>query len=276
MTKQSKTDASENFENAGAADVQQQDAAAGTVEAAPAAVAGDPSLTLADVEAAVAASLDVKLPELVEAVKAAGPSVDDVKAYLAEAVAAQLPQLVEAKVDALVAKIEAARALESGVVQREKAAKAEKSATALERAAAKALSEARADSAAKYQLLFGDGGSAPFPAIVDLPPASYAVMLDDGERFALGYVQYVVPADLKLDDERTIRLAAALNLPGDVEPFTVRGVSLHFGNHGAVRCALPTPLAIGDGRTAHLAADSLVFRATVATVAAAPVDAQAA
>lgn len=143
---------------------------------------------------------------------------------------------------------------------REKAAAKERAKVAAVRAGSMAAARE------KFLVLFGSDAQTPGFAVADVEKVGLCI--DDGRMFCIDFAREVDAGQL-VQQDAMIRLAVKIDLPADIAGFVVKGVSLHDGNGGVMRCEIPTPLHIGDGRGAHLAADSLVFRAPLGALTAA-------
>ena len=191
-----------------------------------------------------------------------GPSIDE----LMEQIKPRLPDLIVELVPSAKAEREQAAAREQAA---EDASNARKAQAKRDRATAKADAEAAAERAEKigkaheaFAKVFGDKADTDgFAADVE----RVGLALDDGKTFCIDFVKEIDGANL-VQQDGMIRLAEKIVLPADIPAFTVRGVSISDGAGGAMRCEIPTPLHIGEGRKAELAADSLIFRAPVKPV----------
>ncbi len=192
-----------------------------------------------------------------------GPSIDE----LMEQIKPRLPDLIVELVPSAKAEREQAAAREQAA---EDASNARKAQAKRDRATAKADAEAAAERAEKvgkaheaFAKVFGDKADTDgFAADVE----RVGLALDDGKTFCIDFVKEIDGAKL-VQQDGMIRLAEKIVLPADIPAFTVRGVSISDGAGGVMRCEIPTPLHIGEGRKAELAADSLIFRAPVKPVA---------
>lgn len=186
-----------------------------------------------------------------------------------------LPPIIEASLPDLIAKLlpetpeqKAAREkAESAAQASEDASNARKAQAKRDRVAAKAAEDAAVERAGKigraqgaFAKVFGDKADCEGFAAADAEKVMLA--LDDGKAFCIDFTKEIDGAKL-VQQDAMIRLAEKIVLPADIPAFTVRGVSISDGAGGAMRCEIPTPLHIGEGRSACLAADSLVFRAPV-------------
>ena len=194
-----------------------------------------------------------------------GPSIDD----LMEQIKPRLPDIIVELVPSAKAEREQAAAREQAA---EDASNARKEQAKRDRAAGKAADAAAAERVKKigaaqegYAKLFGVGAESDGFLVADVEKVGLAI--DDGKGFCIDFVREIDGAKLVQQDD-VIRLAEKIVLPSDIPGFVVRGVSISDGVGGVMRCEIPTPLHVGDGRSALLAADSLVFRAPVAAPAA--------
>lgn len=214
------------------------------------------------------------LPPIVEAqvldllagdkVTLSGPSLDDVLAGITpDLIATALAQQAEDK-----AAQDRAAADEAALSMREQAARATARA---DKAAAKAIEQrgrVMADAGERFAAMFGPEGTAKGFPLSDLTIADDRgetrvlpkLLLDNGKAFCVDFVKSI-DAEHLLEADGMIRLTAKIDLPADMPGFAVTGVVLAIDDYHAMRCEIPTPLHVGDGRGAHLAADSLVFRA---------------
>lgn len=187
-------------------------------------------------------------------------SIEDVL----ERIKPELPELIAE----LVPSVRAEREQEAAkVAAADDASNARKEQVKRDRATTKAAQEAaqkrvaaQAEAGKAFDHLFGPNTAAKGFAVADVEKV--ALVLDDGKAFCIDFVKEIDAAQLVQVDDK-VRLSAKVDLGGDMPAFVVRGVSLQVGSDLAMRCEIPTPLHIGDGRTAQLTADSLIFRAPV-------------
>jgi hypothetical protein len=190
-----------------------------------------------------------------------------------------LPPILEASLPDLIAKLlpetpeqktarekaeSAAQAAEDASNARKEQARRDRSEAKQREAAAEKRHAAQGEAAKAYDRLFGGSPDANGFKAEHVEKA--VLVLDDGKAFCIDFAKEIDAAQLVQADEM-LRLSAKIDLPSDIPAFTVRGVSLQVGQDLAMRCEIPTPLHIGEGRKAELAADSLIFRAPVKPVA---------
>lgn len=197
-----------------------------------------------------------------------GPSIEDVLAK----VKGELPALIEelvpsAKAAREEAEAEAERAQQAETARARQAREAKRAEKARGEAAAK-RAEAIKEAGERWGDLFGPGAMTEGFVVGDLTATEgtrqlVTLAIDDGKALCIDFYRMIDPAELEQVDDM-VRLSSAVQLPADIPAFAVRGVVLILDNVRALRCEIPTPLQIGDGRNALLAADSLVFRAPVA------------
>ncbi|KEZ00353.1 hypothetical protein AI27_05080 [Sphingomonas sp. BHC-A] len=198
-----------------------------------------------------------------------GPSIEE----LLEQIKPQLPDLIAELVPSVRAEREAEAAREQTAQDASNARKEQAKREGAAEKAAKRAADERVGKIAKareaFAKLFGPDAEAVQFAVSD--DGKVGLTVDDGKAFCIDFVKEIDASKL-VQQDGLLRLAEKIELPADIPGFVVRGVSISDGAYGAIRCEIPTPLHIGEGRSACLAADSLVFRAPVV----APVETDAA
>lgn len=197
-----------------------------------------------------------------------GPSIEDVLTK----VKGELPALIEELVPSAKAAREAAEAEAEREQQAETArarqAREEKRALRAQAESAEKRAAAIKEAGERWGDLFGPGAMTEGFAVGDLTVTEgtrqlVTLAIDDGKALCVDFHKMIDPGQLEQVDDM-VRLSSAIQLPADIPAFAVRGVVLILDSAHAMRCEIPTPLQIGEGRNAMLAADSLVFRAPIA------------